>query len=196
MRKIVLGALVVTAVACGDPATEDARGYTKAPLEKPGLVVGGEPESAMDVAVTLEPGLTGTDPSVFEEAAAEPSDAGEAGEAGEAGGETEPEGAGVALAAGVTQEQFDEGDRLFSGAGGCMACHGPEAGGSTLGPDLTDDQWLHVDAPEVDALAGVIRDGVAEPVQYPAPMPPMGGASLSDDQVRALAAYIASITEG
>ena len=189
MRKILLGVMVMATAACGDPDTEDPRGYTKAPLESPGLLIGGEPESAIDVAVALEPGLTAADPAPAEEPVAEPS----GGE--EAGGDAEDEGSAVALAAGVTQEQFDEGERLFGGAGGCMACHGPNAGGSTLGPDLTDDEWLHVDAPEVDAVASVIRDGVAEPVQYPAPMPPMGGASLNDDQVRALAAYIASITQ-
>ena len=193
MRKILLGVMVVALAACGDPETEDARGYTKAPLEAPGLLIGAEPEPAMGVAVTLEPGLTGTDPAAFEEPAAEPAGGGEA--EAETEGEGESADQGVALAAGVTQAQYDEGERLFSGAGGCMACHGPDAGGSTLGPNLTDDEWLHVDGPEVDALAGVIQDGVAEPVQYPAPMPAMGGASLSEDQIQALAGYIASISQ-
>jgi hypothetical protein len=34
--------------ACGDPNTYDARGYTKAPLEKPGVLIKGEGSSAMD----------------------------------------------------------------------------------------------------------------------------------------------------
>jgi mono/diheme cytochrome c family protein len=32
--------------------------------------------------------------------------------------------------------------------------------------------------------------------QHPSPMPPMGGAQLTEEQVRALAAYIYSISHG
>jgi mono/diheme cytochrome c family protein len=182
MRKILLGVIAVALAGCGDPATEDARGYTKAPLEAPGLLIAGEPESAARVPTTLEPGLTARDPEEAEEPTAP-------------GGEESAPAAEVALAPGVTQAQFDRGAQLFTGSGGCMACHGMDGGGSQLGPDLTDAEWLHVDAPEADVIAQVIRDGVAEPIEYPAPMPPMGGASLSADQVEALAAYVASITE-
>lgn len=111
----------------------------------------------------------------------------------EGGEQPEAEAQQATLAPGVTQEQFDLGEQVFSGQGGCMACHGPSGGGSQLGPDLTDDQWLHVDGPDVDALATVIREGVAQPVEAPAPMPPMGGANLSDEQLQAVSAYVASI---
>lgn len=181
MRKMVLAVGVLALAACGDPATEDGRGYTKAPLENPGLLIAGEPESVSDVEIALEPGLTALPP-------AEETETGGTG-GGEAAG-TDDE---VALAAGVTREQFDEGKQLFSGQGACMACHGPDGSGSQLAPDLTDDEWLHVDAPEVDAVAAVIQNGVAEPKEFAAPMPPMGGADLSEDQVQSLAAYIASI---
>lgn len=43
----VLGVLVVLA-GCGDAATTDRRGYTKAPLERPGLFIKAEPRTAMD----------------------------------------------------------------------------------------------------------------------------------------------------
>jgi hypothetical protein len=33
---------------CGDPATNDRRGYTKAPLEKAEMMIQGEGTSAMD----------------------------------------------------------------------------------------------------------------------------------------------------
>jgi hypothetical protein len=46
MKRIVRQGIVVMAVwalvACGDPNHETARGYVKAPLETPGLVVRGE----------------------------------------------------------------------------------------------------------------------------------------------------------
>ena len=77
-----------------------------------------------------------------------------------------------------------------------MACHGPNGGGTQLGPNLTDDQWLHIPGPEVDALVGVITAGVAQPKEHPGPMPPMGGASLTEEQVRAIAGYIASLGQG
>jgi hypothetical protein len=49
MRSAVLTASLLTLglVACGDPDTNDARGYTKAPLETPGWTVEGEEPSAM-----------------------------------------------------------------------------------------------------------------------------------------------------
>lgn len=99
----------------------------------------------------------------------------------------------VDLPEGVTQEQYDEGRRLFAGQGGCAACHGPQATGTGLGPDLTDDTWLNVSEPTMAEVMRVIREGVQQPVQYPAPMPPMGGARLTDDQVHALAAYILAL---
>jgi hypothetical protein len=35
-----LGLLAILMIsACGDPPTEDHRGYTKAPLERPGLII-------------------------------------------------------------------------------------------------------------------------------------------------------------
>lgn len=52
-RSAVLGVLsfsLLVLPGCGDPATEDDRGYTKAPLEDPGFVVNGEPASEMDAA--------------------------------------------------------------------------------------------------------------------------------------------------
>lgn len=102
----------------------------------------------------------------------------------------------AALAAGVTQEQFDQGRQLFTGQGGCHACHGPQAKGTQLAPDLTDDEWINVTDPQIENVVTLIKTGVAQPVEHPAPMPPMGGANLSDDQVRALAGYVLSIAGG
>jgi hypothetical protein len=47
MRSVVLAAFALTLVACGDPDTNDPRGYTKAPIENPGWTVEGEEPTAM-----------------------------------------------------------------------------------------------------------------------------------------------------
>ena len=175
-----VGVLAMFALACGDPDTNDERGYTKAPLENPGLLVGGEEASPMaELGRTNRPR-----PTVVEERR----------EA--AGGAGSGEEQAATLAPGVTQEQFDEGRNLFAGSGGCQACHGPGGVGSMLGPDLTDGEWLHVSGPDLGELAGVIRSGVSQPQEFPGPMPPMGGASLNAQQIEALAAYVASLSQG
>ena len=61
--------------------------------------------------------------------------------------------------------------------------------GTPLGPDLTDSQWLWSDG-SYAAIAKTITSGVPQPKQYRSPMPPMGGAQLTSDQVSAVAAYI------
>lgn len=66
MRNMVVMAAVVALAACGDPATKDRRGYTKAPLETPGLVIRGEPVSELDVEAELEAGLTAVEPAALE----------------------------------------------------------------------------------------------------------------------------------
>ena len=47
LRPAVLTALVLALAACGDPDTNDPRGYTKAPLETPGWTIEGEEPTAM-----------------------------------------------------------------------------------------------------------------------------------------------------
>jgi mono/diheme cytochrome c family protein len=91
----------------------------------------------------------------------------------------------------------EQGEALFASSG-CVACHGPEAQGTPLAPNLTDATWLNITGPETglqEKVAAVIRTGVATPKDptHPAPMPPMGGATLSDEQVNQLAAYVASM---
>lgn len=100
--------------------------------------------------------------------------------------------------AGVTQELVAQGRDLFSGQANCYTCHGPEATGTQLAPDLTDGEWLWVEAgtPPDEALQAIhqtIQTGITQPKEYPAPMPAMGGAQLSADQINALAAYVYAI---
>ncbi|NIP82970.1 MAG: c-type cytochrome, partial [Gemmatimonadetes bacterium] len=173
-------------VACGDPETSDARGYTKAPLEDPGILVDGEEPTAMaELGTPDRPRAERGRSELPEQAGPEEPAAGQ----GQADA-PEPDGG----ASGGGQDPVEQGREVFAGSGGCGACHGPDGSGSQLGPDLTDGQWLHVSEPTVEAIAEVIRAGVAQPAEHPAPMPPMGGASLSDEQLRAVAAYVASLS--
>ena len=93
---------------------------------------------------------------------------------------------------GATKEMVALGDRIYHGQVGgatCTGCHGANATGTPLGPDLTDTQWLWGDG-SYAAIAKMITAGVPQPKQYRSPMPPMGGAQLTSDQVSAVAAYI------
>jgi glucose/arabinose dehydrogenase len=69
------------------------------------------------------------------------------------------------------------------------AVMGPTVRAHPLGPNLADQEWLWSDG-SVDGIAATITQGVAQPKQYRAPMPAMGGATLTPDQVKALAAYV------
>lgn len=104
--------------------------------------------------------------------------------------------ADVELPEGVTAEMVAAGRMLFGGKGSCFACHGRNAAGTPLAPDLTDAEWLHAADGSFDAIVELINAGVPSPTQHPAPMPPKGGAQLSDEEVRALAAYIYALGHG
>jgi mono/diheme cytochrome c family protein len=93
---------------------------------------------------------------------------------------------------GATQEMVLLGDRIYHGQVGgaaCTGCHGVNGAGTTLGPDLTDSQWLWSDG-SFRGITMTISAGVMQPKNFRAPMPPMGGAQLSADQVSAVAAYV------
>jgi glucose/arabinose dehydrogenase/mono/diheme cytochrome c family protein len=100
--------------------------------------------------------------------------------------------AGLPVPVGATKEMVALGDRIFHGqvaSATCTGCHGANAKGTPLGPDLTDTQWLWGDG-SYAAISKIITTGVSQPKQYRSPMPPLGGTQLSSDQVSAVAAYI------
>ena len=95
-----------------------------------------------------------------------------------------PEGATAAMVA--------LGDRTYHGQVGgapCAGCHGANATGSPLGPGLTSGKWLWSDGSYAGILK-TIREGVPNPKDYRSPMPAMGGAELTADQLAAVAAYV------
>jgi glucose/arabinose dehydrogenase/mono/diheme cytochrome c family protein len=100
--------------------------------------------------------------------------------------------ASLPIAKGATKEMVALGDRIYHGQVGgaaCTGCHGSAGAGTSLGPDLTDAKWLWSDG-SYAGIAKTISDGVAQPKEYRNAMPPLGGASLTADQVSAVAAYI------
>ena len=93
---------------------------------------------------------------------------------------------------GATREMVALGERIYHGQVGsapCTGCHGSSGQGTPLGPALDGKKWLWSDG-SFPGIAKVITDGVAQPKQYRSPMPPLGGAQLTPDQVQAVAAYI------
>ena len=85
------------------------------------------------------------------------------------------------------------GDSIFHGrAGGglCFTCHGVNAKGTPgLAPDLTDAKWLHGDG-TYGFIIGLVTNGVPTPMAAASPMPPKGGARLSEAQVVAVSAFV------
>jgi len=101
-------------------------------------------------------------------------------------------GAKLPVPPGASADTVALGNRIFHGEVGgaaCTGCHGIDGAGTPLGPNLTDNQWLWSDG-SVAGIASTITQGVMVPKQYRAPMPPLGGAQLSPEQVKALAAYV------
>lgn len=99
--------------------------------------------------------------------------------------------------AGATAQMVALGDSIFhgqAGGGTCFTCHGQDANGTPLAPSLTDAQWLTGDG-SYAFIQKRVTDGMATPTPpYSAPMPPKGGANLTDAQVKAVAAYVYAIS--
>lgn len=112
--------------------------------------------------------------------------------AGVAGAQQAPD----SLPPGVTAQMITQGASLFKGQGICAVCHGPEAMGiPNLGADLTDEEWIHGDG-SYEATLETITKGVApDKSTTGAAMPPKGGSSLNSDQLKAVAAYVWSLSQ-
>lgn len=100
--------------------------------------------------------------------------------------------ANVELPEGVTQDMVAAGKQAFETTI-CYTCHGMDASGTPLAPNLRDSEWLNTDG-SPEGIEGIIRNGVPTPVQYPAAMPPMGGAQLTDEQIQNLVAYVYALS--
>ena len=65
--------------------------------------------------------------------------------------------------------------------------------GRSPGASLVKGYWLIGDG-SLKSLEETIVDGVPNPRNYEVPMPPKGGAPLSDSDVAAVAAYVWAIS--
>ena len=97
---------------------------------------------------------------------------------------------------GATEQEIALGERIFLGEaanGTCTGCHGSDARGSRQAPSLVNGKWLHGDG-SLKSIEQTIANGVQKPVAYTEPMPPKGGAPLTDADVAAVAAYVWAIS--
>lgn len=92
----------------------------------------------------------------------------------------------------ITPAMLALGDSLYHGLIGavsCQACHGADGKQATIAPNLTDGEWLHSDG-SWQAIYTTITNGVMSPKQFGSVMPPFGGAPMTPEQTRAVAAYV------
>ncbi|HEV8453302.1 MAG TPA: c-type cytochrome [Gemmatimonadales bacterium] len=101
-----------------------------------------------------------------------------------------------AAAPGVSPAVFALGDSVYHGQAGsatCAGCHGANAKGTPLAPDLTDSKWIWGDG-SLASITKIIRQGVSAPKEHTGVMPPMGGAQLAPAQLAAVGAYVYSLS--
>lgn len=105
--------------------------------------------------------------------------------------------AAAPAAGGSSADLVAQGQQLYQSSI-CVSCHGPTANGTPLAPALNDGTWLWIeDGQDLQTqIATIIRTGVSQPKEYPAPMLPFGGAGqMSDEDVEAMSAYIVSLNQ-
>lgn len=75
-----------------------------------------------------------------------------------------------------------DGKQIFTTT--CVPCHGP-GGGGVIGPNLTDEYWIHGGAP--DQIYATVRDG------NPLKGMPSWGPQLGATRVQAVTAYVLTL---
>jgi mono/diheme cytochrome c family protein len=99
------------------------------------------------------------------------------------------------LPEGVTAAMVASGEGIFGGAGICFTCHMQGGVGGPLAPNLTDAEWINIDG-SYEAIVSTVMTGVPEPQQHAGIMLPRGGTAISDEDVRAVAAYVWTLSHG
>ena len=91
----------------------------------------------------------------------------------------------TSIAYNPTAELLAEGKVIF--VQNCVSCHGPEAQGASIGPNLTDEYWIHKGG--IKDIFKTIKNGVQEKGMIP------WGQQLSNAQIAAVATFIKSLQE-
>lgn len=103
----------------------------------------------------------------------------------------------VRLPAGVTPAMVALGDSLFN-TGSCQRCHGQKGVGARNAPSLVEGPWQHHKGTYQEIVATIttgIPKTAFKDTTRPFAMNPRGGPmNLTDDQVKAVAAYVFTIT--
>ncbi len=92
---------------------------------------------------------------------------------------------------GATAQELALGNRIYHGeaAGGtCSGCHGSDGRGGPQAPSLVSGHYQLIDG-SFPSIKQIVTDGVPRPRGYEVPMPPKGGAPLTNADVIAVAAY-------
>jgi mono/diheme cytochrome c family protein len=102
----------------------------------------------------------------------------------------------AALPSGVTRTMIAQGDTIFN-TRSCVRCHAANGAGGPRGPNLSDQTWIHIDG-SYAAVVSLVTTGFTKAEQKDPPyqfsMNPRGGANLTDEQIRAVAAYVWSLS--
>jgi mono/diheme cytochrome c family protein len=94
----------------------------------------------------------------------------------------------------VTDSAVARGRDVFHGAGNCSACHGLEGVGTDSGGPLAQGVWLHGED-SYEGIAARVVHGIPRDVSTRGTTMPMRGwNTLSDQQVRDVAAYVWTIS--
>ena len=94
----------------------------------------------------------------------------------------------------VLDSMIARGQQIYVGGSGCARCHGELGGGTSEGPDLTDDVWLRGSG-RYEEILELVRHGISRrDARTQKPMPIGGWEPLSDEAARAVAAYVWSIS--
>jgi len=102
-----------------------------------------------------------------------------------------------ALPAGVTTAMVTVGDSIFNN-GNCQRCHGKLGVGAANAPAFTGIRWQHGSGSYDDIVKTIVSGIPADQIKDPSHKFPMAGKGgrtpLTDDQIKAVAAYVFSIS--
>lgn len=98
----------------------------------------------------------------------------------------------------VTPSAVAMGDSIFNN-GSCQRCHGQKGVGAPNGPALNDATWAQLATGSYAEIEALIISGVAKEKikgNHPNAMQPRGGRmNLTDPQIKAVAAYVWTLSQ-